>query len=163
MFKFLLLIEFVGCFTLLNNIAHRRPKSICPCPFLPDSVIDIIKEQNLLDLNCDNNSGEVCLSLDRSFMQIELTQFGYPMTNIYIAIRHLPYPNTLYNVVLHESLHALGLGHSDKPGIMNYSITVDGFSNRIINDNKRLWLSGDDLNGLYYIEQTINSAIYYDE
>ena len=55
-------------------------------------------------------------------------------------------PNTLYNVLLHEILHSLGLKHSLLKGMMNYSITVD--NKRPIEDHHKMWLSLDDLAGI---------------
>ena len=55
-------------------------------------------------------------------------------------------PNTLYNVLLHEILHGLGLKHSKEKGMMNYSITVD--DKGPLEDHHKLWLSSDDLEGI---------------
>ena len=57
--------------------------------------------------------------------------------------------NTLYNVLLHEMLHSLGLKHSKEKGMMNYSITVD--DKMPIEDHHKMWLSLDDLAGIKFL------------
>ena len=56
--------------------------------------------------------------------------------------------NNLYNVVLHELIHSVGLDHTLIPGIMNYSIisTTNGY----VRDNNKLWLSVDDYSGMKF-------------
>ena len=70
-------------------------------------------------------------------------------TEIQLSDRLLNYPNTMNNVVLHELLHSIGLKHSDQPGIMNYSVLTQ--RNSILEDRRVLWLSEDDIMGLYYL------------
>jgi hypothetical protein len=79
----------------------------------------------------------------------------YPTTmNININDNLLFNNNTLYNVVLHEMGHMMGLGHTYTSGIMNYSIQsmvfdIDGESHtRYIEDCIKLWLSYDDIRGI---------------
>ena len=79
---------------------------------------------------------------------------GGNKTNIFIKNELLYFPNTLYNVLLHEVLHSFGLGHSDKTGMMNYSIKL-GLFNRIKEDSTKLWLSIDDIDGLDFLKNII--------
>ncbi len=60
--------------------------------------------------------------------------------------------------MLHEVLHRIGLNHSDKQGMMNYSIRVrynwyGGMD--IIDDNMKLWVSPDDRKGLIFLRRSI--------
>ena len=61
--------------------------------------------------------------------------------------------NNLYNVVLHELIHSVGLDHTIIPGIMNYSVVSTGIG--YIRDNNKLWLSVDDYNGMKFTYQEI--------
>ena len=56
-----------------------------------------------------------------------------------------------YNVILHEILHSLGLDHTDKPGMMSYSIR-EYFLRYPIEDQNKLWLSVDDVHGVLLIK-----------
>ena len=77
--------------------------------------------------------------------------------DIYISQKLLETNNTLYNVVLHEFIHALGLNHTSIPSIMNYKIEVQSgslFGNKIIvEDREKQYLSIDDMNGLKAIKK----------
>lgn len=60
----------------------------------------------------------------------------------------LRYPNTMYNTLLHELLHAIGLDHNQpEPGMMSYSLLVSD-TGKIIEDTNKLWPSLDDCRGL---------------
>lgn len=123
---------------------------------------------------CDNINANLAATTKRVLKS--LTDLGYPMvyakkaTGVHATICNtvstpnygsynpitkqitiqdslLILPRTLYNVVLHEMLHSLGLDHSDEQGIMAYSVRQDVF-NFPLEDTRRLWLSQDDLDGL---------------
>jgi len=68
-------------------------------------------------------------------------------TNIIIKSSLYKAPTTCYNVLLHETLHALGLSHSKSPGMMNYAVTESWFGS-VVNDPLKLWLSVDDIRGI---------------
>ena len=72
-----------------------------------------------------------------------------------ISISRLLYdtPITLKNVIKHEILHALGLNHTEEEGIMNYTLRVDS-RGLVINDDKVLWLSLDDIKGLRFLRKS---------
>ena len=56
-----------------------------------------------------------------------------------------------YNVIMHEILHSLGMDHSQKQGMMSYSIR-EYFLGYPIEDQNKLWASVDDIRGLLYIK-----------
>ncbi len=70
-------------------------------------------------------------------------------TDIYISTRLLhETPSTLFNVLYHEILHSYGLSHSEYPGLMNYSLSVDQ-DGAIIDDSTKLWPSVYDWLALF--------------
>ncbi len=75
------------------------------------------------------------------------TSFSENSMDVRIGIDLIYHPNVLFNVILHEFVHMMGLIHSDHPGIMNYSIILDRFM-YIKEDNNRLWISPDDYTGI---------------
>ena len=90
-------------------------------------------------------------NVDSSFYARTLTmrRGAEVWTEIQLSDRLLNYPNTMNNVILHELLHSMGLKHSEKPGIMNYSVLTQ--RDLILEDRRVLWLSEDDIMGLYYL------------
>lgn len=69
-----------------------------------------------------------------------------------ISNQLLSYPNTMYNTLLHELLHAIGLDHNQpEPGMMSYSLVIDE-TGKIIEDTTKLWPSLDDCRGLAMIK-----------
>jgi len=75
-------------------------------------------------------------------------------TDIIINKKLLKTPTTLYNVILHEIVHSLGLNHTTDYGTMSYNIFLDS-DNNIIEDRRKIYLSIDDLRGLRYIKQNL--------
>ena len=69
-------------------------------------------------------------------------------TDITLNENMLWYRTTAYNVLLHELLHSIGLDHTDNAGLMGYAVSENWFG-RVVNDDRKLWLSRDDLNGVY--------------
>ena len=98
-------------------------------------------------LSLDNSTGSIC--------NAKHLKYGYMIpyenfTEIHISNKLLNSPNTLYNVVLHEVLHSVGLNHSSKEGMMKYVMSENWWAG-VIEDQRELWLSIDDLSGLYYL------------
>lgn len=72
-------------------------------------------------------------------------------TDITISNTILGIDTNLYNVVLHEFVHALGLDHSNtSKGMMNYTIQITE-NNGIIKDSNKLYISIDDYKGIQYL------------
>ena len=81
--------------------------------------------------------------------------FASKKTDIYISTRLLEdTPTTLYNVLYHEILHSYGLSHSQYPGLMNYSLSVDQ-DVAMIDDSTALWPSAYDWLALFATEKKI--------
>ena len=79
-------------------------------------------------------------------------------TDITISNTILGIGTNLYNTVLHEFVHALGLDHSNTTmGIMNFEIHTTN-NKGIIKDKNKLYLSVDDYNGIKYLYDKITNS-----
>lgn len=142
-------IEFNSC----NNLS----------PILESCTKEVIQEINqydLFDLKYNeethyeheyNGYNTICNdNLDNNiYSEYGITTHYGPYfneTDITIDNRLLGSETNLYNVVLHEFLHSLGLDHTEVKGMMNYSVqpTVYGY----VRDKEKLYLAVDDYNGM---------------
>ena len=156
MIRFLFNNVLISWYVLLHQVHVSYPKVLSVCPALSPRLKDTIYEvADAMTLNGypvliqeANASGVICNEAKGHY---GYTTLDNNQTNIYINDKLLYLPNTLYNVLLHEVLHSIGLDHSDKPGMMSYAIseTWYGFPKE---DERKLWLSIDDLRGLYDIK-----------
>jgi hypothetical protein len=149
-----IVLNIINGFSLLENFHHPTvPKVLVPCDDMHRSVLDMIHDisehvPGFFIGDHMNNSGYICDTDVGHFATTSIYENG-SITDITVNRVLLNYPNTLYNVLLHEVLHSMGLGHSDAGnGIMNYSITI---MYSIREDDRRLWLSLDDMLGLLYL------------
>ena len=157
MLKLLLNIITVSSYKLLNTVSYQYPKTISLCKDIHPNLKDVTKDV----ANDIIANGYPVIIQDQDANGVICNQpaghYGYMLldennnTNIFINNKLLYLPNTLYNVVLHELLHAVGLHHSNEPGMMSYAITENWFGYPV-NDERKLWLSIDDLRGLYDIK-----------
>ena len=154
MIKYLLYPTCVVSFKLLEGVSCVLPKIFRVCydasPMLLPLVSDAfayMRTENIpffLDDKMGNNT--IC-SKSR-------VHYGYmtPMptgsTDITLNENMLWYKTTAYNVLLHELLHSVGLDHVDNRGLMSYAVSENWFGG-IIEDDRKLWLSRDDLSGVY--------------
>jgi hypothetical protein len=131
-------------------------------PVIKDKTLEVINDINELDLFKLNLKGstypvemnDINTICDFTF---PYDSFGYCSfyppsneTDIMINKRLVHYPNNLYNILLHEFIHALGLHHTEENyGIMNYSVFLDQYGN--LKSDRHLYLSFDDINGLKYL------------
>jgi predicted Zn-dependent protease len=155
---------FTAGYVLLDKVGISYPKvlSMCPSlsPVLKDTIDEVAEHMNLngylVIIQEENSSGTIC---NQHRGHYGYTTLDNNRTDIYINNKILYLPNTLYNVLLHEVLHSIGLDHSQEQGIMSYAITENWYGSPV-NDERRLWLSIDDLQGLYdikYIQGAVNS------
>lgn len=152
----LLFVSFASSYKILESVTPVFPKVIEPCQGISKrllgssvKVCDKLTEIGYpVMMSSDNSTGSICNEKHRE-------HYGYMMsyenfTEIHISNKLLTSPNTLYNVVLHEVLHSVGLHHSSKEGMMKYAVSKNWWG-EVIEDQRELWLSIDDLSGLYYI------------
>ena len=165
MLRFLLNAVLISGYVLLHQVHVSYPKVLSVCPALSPRLKDTIYEvADAMTLNGypvliqeANASGVICNEAKGHY---GYTTLDNNRTNIYINNKLLHLPNTLYNVMLHEMLHSVGLDHSEKEGLMRYAITETwyGYPKE---DERKLWLSIDDLQGLYdikYIQGAFKSS-----
>jgi hypothetical protein len=156
MFNFFHLLFVVGnSFNLLPN--YTPPKNslhIKPCidinPIILETTIEVcesLRDTGLIDIEvseqgtvsiCTHTAGHYgsFSPVDNEIRLNEILQY---------------YPNMSYNVIMHEILHSLGMDHSQKQGMMSYSIR-EYFVGYPIEDQNKLWLSVDDVHGVLYIK-----------
>lgn len=126
-------------------------------------VFNDINELDLFKLNLKGSTYPVEMNGINTICDYDMPyeSFGYCSfyppsneTDIMMNKRLVHYPNNLYNVLLHEVIHALGLHHTTENfGIMNYSVFLDQYGN--LNTDRHLYLSFDDINGLKYMYNKI--------
>ena len=164
----LLILNILGliapAFEIINSVKPQFPKLLKPCPNIDNRLLETVNElsnnfpqfQLSSEKNLYNTTGYICNQQSENLGYTSILENSIQQnTNIWISNKLLDKPNTLYNVVLHEVLHSMGLNHSDKQGMMNYSISV-GYnwygSMEIIDDGTKLWISPDDRRGLRFLK-----------
>jgi len=87
------------------------------------------------------------MSIDRYGYATFIDKIEYIQRSIKISNYILEIPKTLWNVVYHEILHTVGLGHSKEPGLMYYTVTLTR-NYEVIPDDEIMYPSEDDIAGL---------------
>ena len=170
------ILSFVSGFVLIDNYDYSPRKTISFC----NNVNPLLREKTIKAVNYLNEYDIVSISLydDENIFQNQMDSinsicdykgyngyFGYTSyyndnkeTDVSISNILFSTPNTLFNTVLHEIVHTLGLNHTDKQGMMNYKLRLnnDGY---VIDDDRELWLGRDDIKGLRFIRQSSCSSI----
>jgi len=140
--------------------SNKKAIDIYPCQYISeklwDTANDAVSAVNDLDYfkivlhrkhHLSDKVNTICETDDRS-ATVFYTEYYPPRIDIVIN-NNLQYStNSLYNVILHELGHTVGLAHSDTYGMMNYSVSLTGQDNLFIDDDRKLWLSNDDINGI---------------
>lgn len=157
------LLTFVNSFEIINSVKPQFPKLLKPCPNIDTRLLTISNEisNNFPQFQVSGNetTGYICNQQSDNLGYTSILKDSIEQnTNIWISDKLLYKPNTLYNVVLHEVLHSMGLNHSNERGMMNYSIRV-GYNwyggMEIIDDDMKLWISTDDRKGLRFLRRVI--------
>lgn len=157
MLKFLMIVAAVQSFEIITSVKPQSPKLLKPCPDIDQRLLDTVSELSnnfkQFQLSDVNTTGYICNQNSDNFGYTSILENSLDQnTNIWISDYLLDTPNTLYNVVLHEVLHAMGLNHSDRPGMMNYSVRTTWFGN-VLDDAMKLWVSPDDRKGLRFLKK----------
>jgi hypothetical protein len=151
----LLILPFVWCYKLLPNLKCELPKYFEPCLTINKRLLEITK-----DVFKDLNNLGLPVYLNKSNNSIcsqDYTHYGQMLydpsvltskTDLLFKNSIVYSPNTAYNIVLHETLHSLGLDHTTDYGMMNYAVSENWYGG-LINDQRKLWLSADDINGIF--------------
>ena len=151
------ILSIVNAYILLNNVECIIPKIIKPCEYIDlfllqtfEEVASDLRELGLpFYIGASNATGIICNKPDVNYGIMESSIDNSVITDITISNDLLVYPNTLYNVILHEILHTLGLGHNNgEPGLMSYAVRTTSWFGSIVDDCKKLWISMDDINGI---------------
>jgi len=161
MILFLLKLLFVYPFKILDTVTPVFPKVLQLCDGIDERLFDVsVKVCEQLQesgydvlLGSNEPTGSICNEKHDRYYGYMLPYTNF--TEIYISNELLDKPNTLYNVLLHEVLHSVGLDHSTNEGMMKYAITETYWGN-IVDDQRKLWPSVDDLTGLYYLKHLHN-------
>lgn len=153
----LVILSIVNAYILLNNVECIIPKIINPCEdinlFLLQTSQEVARDLRQLGLPfyidvSSNATGIICNKPDVHY-GIMSSSTNSVNTDITISNDLLGYSNTLYNVILHEILHSLGLDHNNgEPGLMSYTVRVSSWFGSIVDDCRKLWISSDDINGI---------------
>lgn len=154
---FILILNIVNAYILLNNVKCVIPKIISPCEginlLLLETSQEVVSDLRQLGLpiyidKSVNSTGIICNEPNVHYGYMTPSVDGNK-TNITISNNLFPYLNTLYNVILHELLHSVGLNHNNgEQGMMSYSITMTNWFRSVKNDCRKLWISIDDVNGI---------------
>ena len=152
-----IILSMINAYILLNNVECIIPKIISPCKdinlFLLQTLQEVASDLRQLGLPfyigaSSNATGIICNKTNVHY-GIMSSSTNSVNTNITISNDLLGYPNTLYNVILHEILHSLGLDHNNgEPGLMSYAVRATSWFGSIVDDCRKLWISSDDINGI---------------
>jgi hypothetical protein len=155
MIRLLLSVPFIMAYELLPNLKCELPKYFQPCKSInqrllgiTENVFETLRQNGLhVGLNISNNS--ICSEEYTHYGQMIYNPTGSTSTTDLLFKNSIVYtPNTAYNIILHETLHSLGLDHNKGEfGMMNYAVSENWYGG-ISNDERKLWLSIDDIRGI---------------
>ncbi len=167
---FLSIILIGKSYELLNDyIPKYNPVPFYTCCSLDEKLLKVSKEviedinnHNILNISLHNeiykdeiNGANTICSFDDDNKAYGFTYLYENEADVYVSNKLLNKDNTLYNVVYHEFIHALGLNHSVYPSIMNYTVSVS-YMGSIYDDRDKSYLSIDDMRGLQKVKKNMN-------
>ena len=156
------LISHILGYKILDYSIPSKEQAFKFCPFINTKVIYNVFEitndirattsYNFVYNNSENTKLTVCNGnlLDSQKGYTSVYETG--KKEVYVDNELLTYHNNLYNVLYHEMGHSIGLGHSNKKGIMNYTVVQDSHSN-VVDDTFKIWLSQDDVDGINFLSK----------
>ena len=156
-FLFVFSVNFA--YNLLPDVIPSYPKKIYTCKDfdqrLHQTLHDTVEQISIsgFPVRLIEKKGSASRICNSSFVQFGSTFVNNStFTSTYIENQMVYFPNALFNTMMHELLHAIGLDHSrGKAGMMSsYSVRIKP-SGEIIEDAQRLWLSLDDFSGLIHL------------
>ena len=161
--KILGLIYATYGYIILDSVKPQIPKILKLCNNIDYRLANVANEidskYNVIKIDNMGNTGTICNKLiQNDYGYMTPLNDGYT-TDIWIKNSLLSYETTLYNVLLHEILHSIGLNHNNNNtifGLMSYAITIDIYAN-IIYDQRKLWYSRDDFNGIKYLRHILQN------
>ena len=160
----LLSVPFIMSYELLPNLKCELPKYFTPCLTIKKRLLEItnavFKDLNNLGLPVyltRTLTASEAKVQNNTICSKEYTHYGQMIydptvltsnTDLLFKNSIVYTPNTAYNVILHETLHSLGLDHTTTYGMMNYAVSENWYGG-LINDQRKLWVSADDINGIF--------------
>ena len=147
----LLLLPLISSFVISPYPIFANPKVFSFCPGIDSRLKQIAREaaESTTPIVFKKHSSDTICNVETDQFYARTLTTSTFNTHIQVSNRLLSYDNTLFNTVLHELLHSLGLKHSPLAGVMNYSLLTE--NGMPIEDRRRLWLSEDDRSGLQYL------------
>ena len=138
-------------YKIADVYTFNNPTTYSVCSSIRETFDEVTKELPFQAYESDAAVNTICTVDTNAFYARTQTikDTNDLRTAIEISYALLNYPTTLYNVLLHEMLHSVGLKHSTEAGVMNYSVLIQ--RNTVMEDSRRIWLSSDDIMGLYYL------------
>ena len=155
MLKIFNLFVVTNAFKLLQNYTPPNKLLLKPCPEINPSILmttrDVCKalrETGLVDVKM-SDFGDTLICSQKA------GHYGsfFPIENeIWLNDILEHFPKMSYNIILHELLHRVGLDHSEEAGMMGTYAVRENSYGFPIEDQHYLWLSFDDVKGLFFIK-----------
>jgi predicted Zn-dependent protease len=128
-------------FTLVTSIKFNIIGFI---PLNQQTIIQAINEWNkyntLIEI-VNNSPNKITSGFVEKTISVAQTETFLNKKIITIDVNRIPFQTTLYNIVLHELGHSLGMNHNENiKSIMNYSVNVDKNLNAMYMPIQRLGL-----------------------
>ena len=139
----------------MPNLTCRIPKYFQPCNEINKDILNIAMDvfeelrYNGIPIGIGLSNNTICTNPTVHYGIMLYDPFDpYTTTDLLFKNSIINAPATAYNIILHECLHSLGLDHNTgESGMMNYAVSQNWYGG-ISDDQKKLWISIDDLRGI---------------